>query len=148
MIKIREGFDPDTNQPIWYDLEAIGINRNSIVVDWQPELIEKKSIGGRIYRKVKGYRLVSSWTYPNLYADARIKLMLYLGTYEKVYIKMDVPMHMGDSEEFDDYKVFEGYVYMTLSSSKKFGHSATLNDYIWSDYTLSVRAVDLVGKTD
>ena len=149
---IKAYYEEITHGVGYYELERGGINRNSIQVGFEPEFISKESIDGTIYRKLKGYRMNASWSYPMLHKGEREEIMFLLreqaASGKGILMEMDIPYTppRSTSEYISDYK-FKGYVYLTISSNGKFGYSQPLNDYIWSGFTLSVTSRELIKDT-
>lgn len=132
---------PDVN------IEYPQINRNSVSVNAEPIFVEKTTIDGTTIRRLKGYRLTASWSYPYLFKAQRQELerMIIAQAQVKdgITLKTDIPFALSTDDKIQG-RTFVGKCFLDLSESGRFGYSPTLNDYVWTGVQVTAVASQLI----
>lgn len=102
---------------------------------YSDEFIEYTMMSGKVKRIYKGKRFYTSITYPYLLDTQRetINSLLQLQRLQGFLpAKIDTP-----------FGVFEGNVILELNNNQsRFTYSQVLGDYVWTNWELSIKAVD------
>lgn len=102
---------------------------------YNDEYIEYTMMSGKIKRLYKGKRFYTSISYPYLLDNQRdvINSLLQLQrTQGYLSAKIDTP-----------FGLFEGNVIIELNNSQaRFMYSSVLDDYVWTNWELNIKAVD------
>ena len=103
-------------------------------VGYSEEYIEKNMISGNIRRIYKGKRLYATFTYAFLTDEQRSIISQLLSTQAtQGYVNVEISNPFG---------TFDGEALIELNNDQsRFCYSEILNDYVWTNFTLNIRAV-------
>ena len=103
-------------------------------VGYSEEYIEKNMISGNIRRIYKGKRLYATFTYAFLTDEQRSIISQLLSTQAtQGYVNVEISNPFG---------TFDGEALIELNNDQsRFCYSEILNDYVWTNFTLNIKAV-------
>lgn len=103
-------------------------------IGYSNEYIEKNMMSGKIRRIYKGKRLVATFTYAFLTDSQRNILFQLLTTQSNQgYVNVEIDNPFG---------TFSGEALIEINNDQsRFCYSEVLNDYVWTNFTLSIKGV-------
>lgn len=137
----------------WIDIEFPQISKDNYKVGYEPVYRERTTIGGQIQRKLLGYRMNISWTYPYLLEEQRKKInniLRYANSPAKstptVQLKTDIQGNPTKNDPVSaSSQIFEGNVYIDYNPSQtRFMYSETLGEYVWTNWTFTAKSESLI----
>lgn len=115
--------------------------KGSYNAGYVPEYEEKEYVGGIRARFYKGKRFTASWTYAYLSQTERQALLATLGNGKENLFRAQMPESRSTGTGTVT-EVFEGNCFLDISPKQSlFMYSDVLNDYVWSNVTVTITAV-------
>lgn len=135
----------------WIDIEFPQISKDNYKVGYEPVYRERTTIGGQIQRKLLGYRMNISWTYPYLLEEQRKKInnilrYIYSGSAQITQLRTDIQGNPVNSEPVSESAIkFEGNVVIDCNQAQtRFMYSEPLGEYIWTNWTFTAKSESLI----
>lgn len=148
MIQARNGSN-------WVNLELPQINKNSIKVGWAPTYIEKTAISGFINRRLIGYRLTVSFSYPYLFPADREKIFDLIRAQEEssniksLYCEVSVigappKKSSSSSDQHIVNDIYTGHMFLDINEeNQRFSYNSILNSYVWTGVEITLTSQEI-----